>query len=80
MAKKYLTGFEIMPFPESNEFRFRFQLDGKLPQVEFYARFEDAMYLLKHLQVFQVRYKLPIPRRNPPRGKPSLSVVRDDEE
>lgn len=79
MADKILTRFELTPFTESRTLRFRFQLDGKLPQVEFFASFENAMYLLKHLQEFQVRYALPIPRRTP-KGKPTLFVVKNDDD
>lgn len=75
-----LAEFQITPMPESKSFRFRLRFDGKSQQVEFVASFEAAMYLLKHLQRFQVRYKLPIPLRERPRGKPVLSVVRDDDE
>ena len=78
MTDKYLTRFEITPFTESKQFRFHFQLDGKLPQVEFFASFENAMYFLKHLQDFQVQYELPIPRRTP-KGNPKLFLVKDDD-
>ena len=75
-----LAEFQITPVPESELFRFRLRFDGKPQQVEFDASFEAAMYLLKHLQRYQVQYRLPIPLRERPRGKPFLSGVKSDDE
>lgn len=76
----HLKEFQITPIPESKLFRFRLGFHETAQQVEFEVSFRGGMHILKILQRFQAQYKLPIPLRERPRGRPVLSVVKSDDE
>jgi hypothetical protein len=62
------------------QFVFRLRFHGRKQPVEFETSGDDAMSIMLALRELQAKYKLPIPQRPGTRGKPVLSIVRDDDE
>jgi hypothetical protein len=59
-------------------FRLTFRSSSKTDVVQFELPSDHAMGILSALQNQQRRYGWPIPHRPPP-GKPSLTIVSDDD-
>jgi hypothetical protein len=64
---------------EKTKVRFDLGFDGQPRQVEFEVLPAHAMAIMRALQTFQARHKLPMPRPIVPAGGPILRVVTDDE-
>jgi hypothetical protein len=67
---------------DKTRFRFRLEFRGieRPDAVEFEIGAGDLMILMRGLQDLQARYGLPIPARVRTKGKPSLRVVRSEDE
>jgi hypothetical protein len=71
---------EIKPTNGKSKFRFLFWFDGRTQPVEFETSADAAMMIMKALQEVQVQHKLAIPRGPARRGKPTLVLVKSDDE
>jgi hypothetical protein len=69
----------IKPINGKKRFRFLLRFPERTQPVEFETGADDAMAIMKALQRIQELYKLPIPQGPLKKGKPALSIVKDDE-
>ena len=52
--------------------------NGREDSIAFSISCEGLMVLMKAIQGYQVRHKLPIPHTARPKGTPTLSIVSDE--
>jgi hypothetical protein len=76
-----LTTIELKPLNEGERLQFRLCIESGLnvQTVQFEATSDAAMALLSALERLQIHYRWRMPSYRPRRGKPKLSVVKDDE-
>ena len=68
-----------VPGEDRLQIRLEFAAPEKRAPIVFEVTFDDAMRLLRGLQILQAKYKIPIPPNLRPRGKPVFAVVTDDD-
>lgn len=75
-----LRELKITAVNGKKRFRFHLRFSASPQPVEFETTADGAMSILRGLQEVQAFHKLAIPHEPASRGKPKLSIVRDDDE
>jgi len=79
---RWLTRVELSaPDKKTQSLTIRLDLEssGRKESISFSVPSDGLMFLMKAIQDYQVRHKIPIPDKLRPKGRPNLSIVSDEE-